>query len=126
MDAQLRRAFVGMAAVLGLGVVAGVAAQGPQRLGVLVGTLLVVATGVVSLLLKRRAVQRGLKEAMAAMVWVLCLRMVCVFGGVMVLRLWEGAVPWFVAGFFVPYLAAQAIEVRYVLAGAKSGPARSE
>jgi hypothetical protein len=125
-EGRLKRASLHLAAVLGAGLVAGVALQGNARLGVLVGSVLAVATGVVGLLLKRRAVRRDLKAAMVAMVWMLGLRMVCVLAGVLILRQWDGAVPWFVAGFFAAYLAAQYIEVRYVLAEANSGSAGSE
>ena len=126
-EARFRRALLQLAAVTGVGLAAGLGAQGAVRTGALWGVGLAAASSVVALVFKRRAVQKGLKAAMAAMVWVLGVRMVCVVAGVLLLaRTWQEGVMWFVAWFFVAYLAAQVIEVRYVLAESHSDSARSE
>jgi hypothetical protein len=127
VEGRFRRALLQLAAVTGVGVAAGVGAQGAARAGLLWGVGLAAVSSVVALFFKRRAVQKGLKAAMAAMVWVLGVRMVCVVAGVLLLsKTWQEGVAWFVAGFFVAYLAAQVIEVRYVLSESSSDSARSE
>lgn len=127
LAARFRASLLQLAAVLAAGVAVGLSLEGSARLGVLTGVGMVAVSGVVALLLKRRAAPRGLTAAMVALAWPFGLRGVLVAAGVVVLQRWQGAVPWFVGGFFLPYLVVQLIEVRFVLAGV-AGPraARSE
>lgn len=113
---------------LGLVAVAGVAgvlgayflSRAPgDRLGALVGVGGSVLAGALAMVLKRRAVARGLNWALGMMGATFGLRMVLVAAGlVYVMRAGLGAMA-FTLGFFGVYLVLQWNEITYVLAEAK-------
>jgi hypothetical protein len=83
-------------------------------------------TGVVALVLKRRAVQRDLKSALKVVGIVFGLRAVGVVVGLLgVVSRGLSAVP-FVAGFFGVYFALQWIEVSYVMAASRGAAGGDE
>lgn len=90
------------------------------------GVGLASVTGVVALVLKRRAVKRDLKSALKVVGIVFGLRALGVVVGLLgVVSRGLSAVP-FVAGFFGVYFALQWIEVSYVMAAAKSAAGGDE
>jgi uncharacterized membrane protein required for colicin V production len=116
------------AAVMAAGVVA--AALVPQvpedRVAASWGVGLAAATGVVALILKRRAVKQDLKAAMKVVGVVFGLRALGVVVGLLgVVNRGLAAVP-FVAGFFGVYFALQWIEVSYVMAASKGAAGGDE
>lgn len=113
-------------AVTGL-VVAAFLPKAPEaRQSAFIGVALAAATGVVALVLKRRAVRKDLKEALKAVGVMFGLRAVGVVAGL----LWtveSGLNPVaFVAGFFGTYFALQWIEVSYVMAASKDAAGGDE
>ena len=113
-------------AVVGLAVAAFLPKSPEARLSAFIGVALAAATGVVALVLKRRAVRKDLKEALKAVGVMFGLRAVGVVAGL----LWaveSGLNPVaFVAGFFVTYFALQWIEVSYVMAASKDAAGGDE
>nr|WP_255653506.1 MULTISPECIES: hypothetical protein [Myxococcus] len=97
-----------------------------DRVSALWGVGLASVTGVVALLLKRRAMKQDLKAALKVVGVVFGLRMVAVVAGLlgMVSRGMQ-PVP-FIAGFFGVYFALQWIEVSYVMAASKSAAGGDE
>ncbi|MCP3062977.1 hypothetical protein LXT21_29755 [Myxococcus sp. K38C18041901] len=97
-----------------------------DRVSALWGVGLASVTGVVALLLKRRAMKQDLKAALKVVGVVFGLRMVAVVTGLlgMVSRGMQ-PVP-FIAGFFGVYFALQWIEVSYVMAASKSAAGGDE
>jgi hypothetical protein len=113
-------------AVVGL-VVAAFLPKAPEaRLSAFIGVALAAATGVVALVLKRRAVRKDLKAALKAVGVMFGLRAVGVVAGL----LWaveSGLSPVaFVAGFFGTYFALQWIEVSYVMAASRDAAGGDE
>jgi hypothetical protein len=101
-------------AVVGLAI-----AEGQREWAALWGAGLAAVTAVVSLPLKRRAVQKSLKAALKAVGLVFGLRTVAVAAGLyaMVSR---GLGPWgFVVGFFGVYFVLQWVEISYVNAASR-------
>lgn len=94
--------------------------RSPQgRLAAFVGVAEAVSSGLVALGLKKRALARSVKGALAVVGQVFLLRMVLVAAGlVYVARAQLGAVA-FTLGFFGVYFPLQWIEVGYVLAETK-------
>ncbi len=116
------------AAVSGVGLaVAALLTRGPEaRLAAVVGVVLAAVTGVVGLVLKRRALRKDLNAALKVVGVVFGMRAV----GVVVGLLWAverglGAVA-FVAGFFGTYFALQWIEVSYVMAASRGAAGGDE
>jgi len=97
-----------------------------NKVSALWGVGLAAATGVVALLMKRRAVKKDLKAAMVAVGVVFGLRALAVLVGLlgMVSRGME-PVP-FISGFFGVYFALQWIEVSYVMAASKDAAGGDE
>ncbi len=106
-------------AVVGLALAAGLPQSADNRWSALWGTGLAAVTAVVSLPLKRRAVQKSLKAALKALGLGFGLRAVAVAAGLyaMVTR---GLGPWgFVVGFFGVYFVLQWVEISYVNAASR-------
>lgn len=106
-------------AVVGIALAAALPQTPENRWPALVGTVLASVTGAVSLVFKRRAVQRSLSAALKVVGLVFALRAVAVAAGLyaMVSR---GMGPWgFVAGFFGVYLVLQVVEFSYLIAASK-------
>ncbi len=123
------RKHAGMAAgvaVAGLAAAAFLPKVPEARQSAFIGVALAAATGVVALVLKRRAVRKDLKAALKAVGVVFGLRAV----GVVVGLLWaveSGLSPVaFVAGFFGTYFALQWIEVSYVMAASRDAAGGDE
>lgn len=129
-DAEMAfRKHAGLAAgvaVVGLAVAAFLPKAPEARQSAFIGVGLAAATGVVALVLKRRAVRKDLKAALKAVGVVFGLRAV----GVVVGLLWAvetGLSPVaFVAGFFGTYFALQWIEVSYVMAASQDAAGGDE
>jgi hypothetical protein len=98
-----------------------------DRISALWGVGLSAVTGVLALVLKRRALRKqDLKSAMKAVGIVFGLRAVGVLVGLFgVVSRGLGAVP-FVGGFFGVYFALQWIEVSYVMAASKNAAGGDE
>lgn len=106
-------------AVVGLALAAGLPKSEAHRWSALWGAGLAGVTAVVSLPLKRRAVQKSLKAALKAVGLVFGLRAVAVAAGLyaMVSR---GLGPFgFVVGFFGVYFVLQLVEISYVNAASR-------
>lgn len=113
-------------AVVG-GAVAGlVPTVAEDRVSGLWGVGLAAATGVVALLLKRRAVKQDLKAALKAVGVVFGLRAVAVGAGLFGMMSRGLPVVPFIAGFFGIYFALQWIEVSYVMAASKGAAGGDE
>ncbi|AGC41781.1 hypothetical protein MYSTI_00430 [Myxococcus stipitatus DSM 14675] len=123
------KSHAGLAAgVMGVGVaVAGLLPTVAEtRVSALWGVGLAAVTGVVALLLKRRAMKQDLKAALKVVGVVFGLRMVAVLVGLVGL-VSRGMPPVpFVAGFFGVYFALQWIEVSYVMAASKGAAGGDE
>jgi hypothetical protein len=105
--------------VVGMALAAGLPQTAEHRWSALWGTGLAGLTAVVSLPLKRRAVQKSLNAALKAVGLVFGLRAVAVAAGLyaMVTR---GLGPWgFVVGFFGVYFVLQWVEISYVNAASR-------
>ncbi|HZI10429.1 MAG TPA: hypothetical protein VE153_08525 [Myxococcus sp.] len=116
------------AAVMAAGVVAAALVPGvpEDRVSASWGVGLAAATGVVALILKRRAVKQDLKAALKVVGVVFGLRALSVVVGLLgVVNRGLAAVP-FVAGFFGVYFALQWIEVSYVMAASKGAAGGDE
>ncbi|NTX05435.1 hypothetical protein HUA74_28075 [Myxococcus sp. CA051A] len=97
-----------------------------NRVSALWGVGLAAVTGVVALLLKRRAVKQDLKAAMKVVAVVFGLRAVAVLVGLLgMISRGLQPVP-FIAGFFGVYFALQWIEVSYVMAASKGAAGGDE
>lgn len=97
-----------------------------DRLAASWGVGLAAVSGVVALILKRRAVKQDLKAAMKVVGVVFGLRALGVVVGLLgVVNRGLAAVP-FVAGFFGVYFALQWIEVSYVMAASKGAAGGDE
>jgi len=91
----------------------------PQKLATLLGVGLSVGAGAVALLLKRRAMARGLNWTLGMLGVAFGIRMVLVAAGlVYVMKEALRPVP-FTVGFFSVYLGLQWIEITYVMAESK-------
>ncbi len=123
------RKHAGLAAgvvVTGLALAAFLPKVAEARQAAFIGVALAAATGVVALVLKRRAVRKDLKAALKAVGVVFGLRAV----GVVLGLLWAvqtglSAVA-FVAGFFGTYFVLQWIEVSYVMAASQNAAGGDE
>jgi hypothetical protein len=127
--AETFRKHAGLAAVVagvGLAVAAWLPRTPEARLSAVVGVGLAAATGVVALVLKRRAVSRDLNAALKVVGWVFGMRAVGVVVGLLwvVTRGLEAVA--FVAGFFGTYFALQWIEVSYVMAASRDAAGGDE
>lgn len=100
--------------------------EAESRQSALVGVAVAAVTGVVALLLKRRAVRKDLKEALKAVGVVFGLRAVAVAVGLLVVVQRGMSAVAFVAGFFGVYFALQWIEVSYVTAASKDAEGGDE
>ena len=122
-------AHAGLAAgvsVVGLAIAALLPTVVEDKVSALWGVGLAAASGVVALLLKRRAVQRDLNAALKVVGVVFALRAVSVLVGLLgVMSRGLAAVP-FIAGFFGVYFALQWIEVSYVMAASKGAAGGDE
>jgi hypothetical protein len=113
-------------AVVGLALAAALPQTPENRWPALWGTGLAALTGVVSLGLKRRAVQRSLKAALKVVSLVFGLRAVTVAAGLYAI-VSRGLGPWgFVVGFFGVYFVLQWVEISYVNAASRSAAGGDE
>lgn len=106
------------------------AAYLPRAAGVrrsaLVGVALAAVTGVVALVLKRRAVRRDLRAALKVVGMVFGMRAVGVVVGLLVVVERGLSAVGFVAGFFGTYFVLQWIEVSYVMAASRDAAGGDE
>lgn len=112
--------------VVGLALAAFLPKDAESKQAAFIGVGLAAVTGVVALLLKRRAVSRDLNAALKVVGVVFGMRAV----GVVVALLWVvqrglGVVA-FVAGFFGTYFVLQWIEVSYVMAASRDAAGGDE
>ena len=113
-------------AVTGLVLASFLPREAQARQSAFIGVVLAAVTGVVALVLKRRAVSRDLKAALSVLGVVFGVRAVCVVVGLLwVVRAGLGAVA-FVAGFFGTYFVLQWIEVSYVMAASRDAAGGDE
>lgn len=113
-------------AVVGLALAAALPQTPENRWPALWGAGLAALTGVVSLALKRRAVQRSLTAALKVVGLVFALRAVTVVAGLYAI-VSRGLGPWgFVVGFFGVYFVLQWVEISYVNAASKSAAGGDE
>jgi hypothetical protein len=96
------------------------------RLSALVGVVLAAVTGVVALVLKRRAVSRDLNAALKVVGVVFGMRALGVVVGLLVVVDRGLSAVAFVAGFFGTYFVLQWIEVSYVMAASKGAAGGDE
>jgi hypothetical protein len=96
------------------------------RLSALVGVVLAAVTGVVALVLKRRAVSRDLNAALKVVGVVFGMRALGVVVGLLVVVDRGLSAVAFVAGFFGTYFVLQWIEVSYVMAASKDAAGGDE
>ena len=121
------QAAVQLFAVLGLAVLFLLWREGAAGISGASGVGLAVVTGWIGLWLKSRSLGAASHQAaLGAMVGVFFLRLAVLVAGVVLVERWDGSLWDFVAGFFLAFLAAQIIEVRYLVASAKAAPPRSE
>lgn len=126
-DGEARKAVVRLFVVLALAVLALLWREGGAGVSAALGVVISVATGVISLLRKRKGMETSNSAAIGAVVAVFFLRLLAlVFGLVAVSRWSEGSPLDFIAGAFFAFLATQFIEVKYLLAASKPAVARSE
>lgn len=123
------RKHAGLAAgvtVTGLALAAFLPKTAEARQSAFIGVALAAVTGVVALVLKRRAVRKDLKAALKAVGVVFGLRAVGVVVGLLwVVETGLNAVA-FVAGFFGTYFVLQWIEVSYVMAASQGAAGGDE
>ncbi len=119
-------ALAAVVVVAGLGLAAWVPETAEDRLAAVLGVGVVGATGVLALVLKRRAVQKDLKAALKVVGVVFGVRAV----SLLVTLLWVVSRGWgavaFVAGYFGTYFALQWIEVSYVMAASQGAAGGDE
>ncbi len=96
------------------------------RQSALVGVVLAAVTGVVALVLKRRAVRRDLKAALKVVGMVFGMRAAGVVVGLLAVVDRGLSAVAFVAGFFGTYFVLQWIEVSYVMAASKDAAGGDE
>ncbi|QRK11880.1 hypothetical protein JQX13_18575 [Archangium violaceum] len=114
------------AALVGLALAAFLPKDAESRQAAFIGVGLAAVTGVVALLLKRRAVSRDLNAALKVVGVVFGMRAVGVVLGLLwVVQRGLGAVA-FVAGFFGTYFVLQWIEVSYVMAASRDAAGGDE
>ncbi|WNG32852.1 hypothetical protein F0U60_03980 [Archangium minus] len=127
--ADIFRKHSGLAAAVtgvGLALAAFLPKDAESRQAAFIGVGLAAVTGVVALLLKRRAVSRDLNAALKVVGWVFGMRAVGVVVGLLwVVQRGLGAVA-FVAGFFGTYFVLQWIEVSYVMAASRDAASGDE
>ncbi|WP_239470919.1 hypothetical protein [Archangium violaceum] len=112
--------------VVGLALAAFLPREAEARQSAVIGVTLAAVTGVVSLVLKRRAVRKDLNAALKVVGVVFGLRAVGVVVGLLwVVQRGLGAVA-FVAGFFGTYFVLQWIEVSYVMAASRDAAGGDE
>ncbi|PTL84536.1 hypothetical protein [Vitiosangium sp. GDMCC 1.1324] len=100
--------------------------EAESRQAAFIGVGLAAVTGVVALLLKRRAVSRDLNAALKVVGVVFGMRAVAVVVGLLwVVQRGLGSVA-FVAGFFGTYFVLQWIEVSYVMAASRDAAGGDE
>ncbi len=122
-----RAANVRLTLVLALAVLALLWLKGGVGVSAAIGVVLAVATGYVALWKKRQSFRETTQAAMGAVLGVFFVRLVVLLAGVVVMERWEeGHTIAFVGGFFVAFLTAQFIEVKYLVAAAKAAAPRSE
>lgn len=112
------------AAAAGVGLVGLLAAlllprEPEARQAAALGVVSVVLTGVLALVLKRRALARSLKVALAVVGVMFGVRLVLVAAGVVYVARAGLGVAAFTVGFFGVYFVLQWIEIGYVLVEAK-------
>ncbi|MFL5348620.1 MAG: hypothetical protein ACJ8AT_27810 [Hyalangium sp.] len=113
-------------AVVGVALAAALPQTPESRWPAMWGTGLAALTGVVSLALKRRAVQRSLKAALKVVGLVFGLRAVTVAAGLYAI-VSRGMSPWgFVVGFFGVYFVLQWVEISYVNAASRQAAGGDE
>ena len=127
--AETFRTHAGLAVgvmVVGLALAAFLPREAEARQSAVIGVTLAAVTGVVSLVLKRRAVRKDLNAALKVVGVVFGLRAVGVVVGLLwVVQRGLGAVA-FVAGFFGTYFVLQWIEVSYVMAASRDAAGGDE
>lgn len=96
------------------------------RQSALVGVVLAAVTGVVALVLKRRAMSRDLNAALKVVGVVFGMRALGVVVGLLVVVDRGLSAVAFVAGFFGTYFVLQWIEVSYVMAASKDAAGGDE
>lgn len=122
-----RAANVRLTLVLALAVLALLWLKGGVGISAAIGVVLAVATGYVALWRKRQSFRESTQAAMGAVVGVFFLRLVVLIAGVVLLDRWEeGSTVAFIGGFFVAFLTAQFIEVKYLVSASKVDAPRSE
>lgn len=111
---------------VGLGLAAWLPETAESRLAAVLGVGVVGATGVLALVLKRRAVRKDLKAALKVVGVVFGVRAVSLLVTLLwvVSRGWEAVA--FVAGYFGTYFALQWIEVSYVMAASQGAAGGDE
>ena len=90
-----------------------------DRWAAFVGVAEATFSGAAALSLKRWALQRSVRAALAMMAVVFGVRFLLVAAGLAYVKVKQGGVMAYVAGFFGVYFAVQGVEISYVLVESK-------